>query len=909
MTLSTIPALTLALSGTYQANNSTLAIILVVLLVITAVYMAIVVAELVLVGQARRQRAQWRSNKQQALDYLTSARNRLTELSIAVGSARHGEPYKSLHENAQQLTDTGFRTIDALLERIEQNATQDIPPEPAMKALLLQPLAAEIARHRRQQRDMEAIVAEVVPSAEVVTQVEALSEEIATLGQREKALAAQLRQKAVELNAAIQAEVRPALPLEDERRMMARASQSLDTIEHLLQADQPDETEVVAAFPMRTYVERDLETVAKNWEQIKASRETMEKHLLDANNRLAALREDIEKDVAAGARRNRLAEQARVFSAQLDSQKIALGEGRYIQLANDAPALVTALQAEQETIRRLHAARDRIAATRDGAALQLDDMRAVIKETPAQFDRDATRKLAQQIEGAIASLEALLPSEDLNAMAGSQAIEQQLDTWLKQAAQAQQVFEANRQSLDRYMEALNDDSINAAVAAAERAAAILRACHPNYWIGATPDELQVTRTDLKSNWRALVTDLGTITESGFAEALHKTSLVKQQQDGLNTLAADTDQVEARARGDELRAQGLINDAQFTRQLDEFENVAPHSDDLAPMTGQFIAAYQALKQEAQTPTPYWADIIARATKVRDDLTTALNTYRQQLTQATNDLERLMSRLEQMRGTMVSLAGHPVLDFESYTQEPLQDTEKWLVAHANVDKRYLREVQATVAGGEAIRLEAQKRISVMRQQQSTFAAGQTAVEAILNDANALISQGGQLQKDGNPYGASVWAPRALAPARRPLSGIAERLSQLTQPEPKHDPETALAELNHIRSDADSVVAPLTDAVHVLEANVTELRALDTELKQLEERARELNARSTSRQSKWSLMQERIADLEDRWTHATSFEEARDALKAAQDLARESIAASLMAQSQAPAQASRSLSGPSN
>jgi len=904
MSVFTTPAGALVLSGAHQSNtaNTTLAIVLIALLIVTAIYMAVVVAEMALVSQARKERNKWRENKQQALDQLVNARDRLTELSIAVGSGRHGEPYKSLHDSARELIESGFGAIDGLLERIERNALQNIPDQSVMKALLLFPLAAEIARHRRQQREMDAILSEVAPATEVIAQVEALKDEIATLGQREKALAAQLRQKALELTARVEAETRPALLLEDERRMLARANQSLDTIEHLLQAEQPDETEVVAAFPMRTYVENDLETVAGSLGQIAAAREAAEGRLRDAGNRLAALQQDIERDVAAGCRRNRLAEQARVFAGQLDSLKIAFGEGRYVQLSSDAASLVAALQAEQETIRRLRAARDRIAATRDGAALQLEDMRAVLRDTPAQFDRDITRKLAQQIEGAVASLEALLPSEDLGAMAGAQTIEQQLDAWLKQAAQAQQAFEANRQTLERHAETLNDSTINATIAAAEKAAGILRACHSNYWIGTTPDELQAAGAELKSNWRALVTDLGTIAESAFTAALNKVAQVRQQQDALAALAGDTEQVETRARGDEQRARSLIDDPELARQLEEFELVAPHSDDLAPLAGQFATACQQLRQLAQEPMPYWADIITRATRMRDELASALNAYRQQLAQATSDLTRLKSRLEQMCGTLESLSGQPALDFETYAQEPLQAAREWLATHARVDDRFLRDAQAAIASGEVIRLEAQKRISVMRQQQSAFTAGQTAIEAILTEANALIHQAGQLQKDGSPYGAAVWAPRALAPARRPLASVTERLTQLMQPESKRNAETALAELRRLRSDAEAIVGPLTQAVNALEANVIELRGLRDELKQLEDRARELSARSASRLNKWAATQERIADLEDRWTHATSFEEARDALKAAQELARESIAASLMAQSQAPGGASR-------
>ena len=899
-----IPPGALFLSGAYQDNTAGVAvpIVLIALLSVIVIYLAIAVAEIVLVSQARRRRNLWRENKKQALDRLVSARDRLTELSATLGSGRHGEPYKSLHDRAQALIEKGLGAIDGLLQRIERNALQDIPDQPMLKALLLLPLAVEIRRHRRQQREMDAILNEAGPATEVVAQVEALKDEIAGLGQREKALAAQLRQQALELSARVEAETRPALPLEDERRMLARASQSLDTIEHLLQAEQPEETEVVAAFPMRSYVENDLEAVAGSLQQISAAREATEGQLRDAGNRLAALQQDIEQDVAAGCRRDHLAEQARMFAGQLDSLKVAFGEGRYVQLSSDAPGLVAALQAEQETIRRLRAARDRIAATRDGAALQLDDMRAIIRDTPARFDRDVTRKLAQQIEGAVASLEALLPSEDLSAMAGAQAIEQQLDTWLKQAAQAQQAFDANRQALERHAETLNDSTINATIAAADKAAAILRARHPNYWIGTTPDELQLAGLELKNNWRALASALETIAESAFATALNKVALVREQQDALAALAADTEQVETRARGDEQRARSLIDDPELLRQLEEFELVAPHSDDLAPRAGEFAMAYQQLRQLAQEPIPWWAEIISRATRLRDELASALNAYRQQLAQATSDLTRLKARLEQMRGTLESLAGHPVLDFQAYAQEPLQSAQAWLATHERVDERYLREAQAAVESGETIRLEAQKRISVMRQQQSAFAAGQTAIEAILAEANALINQAGQLQQDGSLYGAAVWAPRALASARRPLVSVTERLTHLLQSESRRDPEDALAELGRIRSDAESIVAPLTQTVNALEANMIELRGLRDELKQLEDRARELSARSASRLNKWATTQERIADLEDRWTHATSFEEARDALKAAQELARESIAASLMAQSQAPGDTSR-------
>lgn len=894
----------LVLSSAHQSNaaNTSPAVALIALLIAAAIYLAIVVAEIVLVSRARKERHQWREKKKQALDQLVSARDRLSELSITIGSGKHSEPYKSLHDSGRQLIENGFSAIDRLLQRIEQNALQDIRGQSTLKALLLAPLAVEIARHRRQQREMDAILADAGPATAIVAQVEALKEEIATLGQREKARAAELRQKALELTAIAQAETRPALPLEDERRMLARASQSLDTIEHLLQAEQPNETDVVAAFPVRSYVENDLEAVAGRLSHIAAAREQAEGQLREAGNCLAALQADIEKDVAAGCQRNQLAEQARVFAGQIDTLKIAFGEGRYTELSNDAPALVAALQAEQETIRRLRAARDRIAATRDGAAFQLEAMRAVIRDTPAQFDRDITRKLAQQIEGAIASLEALLPSEDLDAMAGAQTIEQQLDAWLKQAAQAQHAFDANRQTLERHAETLNDSTINAAIAAADKAAGILRACHPNYWIGTTPDELQLAGAELKSSWQALVTDLGTIAESAFGAALNKMAQVKQQQDALAARAADTEQVDTRARGDEQRARSLIDDPELPRQLEEFDLVAPHSDDLAPRAGEFAAAHQQLRQLAQEPIPYWAEVISRATRMRDELASALSAYRQQLAQATSDLTRLTSRLEQMRGTLESLSGQPVLDFESYAQEPLQATQEWLASQSRVDERFLRDVRATIESGEAIRLEAQKRISEMRQQQSAFAAGQTAIESILTDANALINQAGQSQKEGSPYGAAVWAPRALAPARRALAGVTERLTQLLQSESKQDAETALAELGRLRSDAESIIAPLTQTVNALEANMTELRGLRDELKQLEDRARELSARSTSQLNKWAATQERIADLEDRWTHATSFEEARDALKAAQELARESIAASLMAQTQAPGNTSR-------
>ncbi len=895
MSVFTMPAGALVLSGTYQPNttNVTLAIVLIV----TVIYIAIVVAEMILVSRARRRRNRWRENKQQALDRLVNARSRLTELSIALGNGRHGEPYKSLHDRAQQLIENGFGAIDRLLQRIEQNALQDIPDQSVLKALLLFPLAAEIRQRQRQQREMDAIVDEVGPATEGVAQVEALRDEIATLGQREKMFAAQLRQKALELTASIEAETRPALLLEDQRRLMAHASQSLDTIEHLLQAEQPDETQVVAAFPLRAYVENDLETVANNVKQIVAAREAAEAHVRNAGNHLAALQQDIDSDVAAGCRRHRLAEQARAFAEQLDALKLALAEGRYVELSTEAADLIAGLQAGQETIRRLRAARERVAATRDGAALQLEDMRAVIRDTPPQFDRDITRKLAQQVEEAIASLEALLPSEDLDAMASVQTIEQQLDVWLKQAAQAQQTFESNRQTLEQQTETLNESTIDAAIAAADKAAGILRACHPNYWSGTTPDALQAAGEALKNNWRALVTDLTTVAESAFATALNQVTQVKQQQDALATLAADTEQVETRVQDDAQRARNLLDDPELLHQLEEFELVAPHSDELAPRAGEFAAMYQQLRQLAQEPMPYWADIITRATWMRDELASALNSYRQQLDRATGDLTRLKSRLEQMRGALESLSSQPVLDFEFHAQEPLQAIQEWLATCANADVRFLREAQATISSGEVVRLEAQKHISMMRQQQSAFVAGQTAIEAILSEATALVNQAGQLQKDGSPYGAAMWAPRRLAPARRALAGLTERLTQLLQSESRRAAETVLADLGRIRSDAESIVAPLTQAVNALKDNLLELRGLHDELKQLEQQARTLSAHSTGRLNNWATTQERIADLEDRWTHANSFEEARDALKAAQELAREFIAPSSPAQSQAP------------
>lgn len=904
MSVFTRPAGALVLSGAQQSNpaDNAPAIALIALLIVVAVYAAIVVAEIALVSRARKQRAQWRENKQRALDELVNARSRLTELSATVGSGLHGEPYKSLHDSGRQLIERGLADIDRLLQRIEQNALRDIPDQPMLRALLLIPLAVEIARHRRQQREMEAIRSEVGPAAGVVAQVEALKDEIASLGQREKALAAQLRQKALELTAGVQAETRPALPLEDERRMLARAGQSLDTIEHLLRAEQPDETEVVAAFPMRAYVENDLAAVDASLKQIAAAREQTEEQLREAGNRLAALQADIEQDVAAGCRRDRLAEQAGALAGQLDSLKIAFDEGRYAQVSGDAPGLLAALNAAQETIQRVRAARERIAAARDGAALRLDDLRAAIRETPARFERDITRKLAQQIEEAVASLEALLPSEDLDAMAGAQTIEQQIDTWLKQAAQAQHAFDANRRALEQQAEALNDNTINATVAAADKAAGILRACHPHYWIGPTPDDAQAAGADLKRAWDALAAEMETIAESAFSAILSRVAQIRQQQDALAALVADTEQIGTRARNDEQRARSLLDDPALARQMEAFQQAAPHSDELAARVDEFSAAYQQLRQLAQEAIPYWADILARVTRLREELTAALNAYQQQLAQARDELTRLTARLEQMRGALESLTGQPTLDFESPAQAPLQAIREWLTARAGVNEGSLRDIQAAIAGGEAIRAAAQDRIAVMRQQQSAFASGQAAIEGILSEANALIQQAGRLQQDGSPYGAAVWAPRALAPARRALAGVTERLTQLLQSESKQDAETALAELGRIRSDAEAVIAPLTQTVNALEANVTELRGLREELKQLEAQARELSAREAGRAEQWAATQERIADLEDRWTHATSFEEARDALKAAQELARESITALLMEATSAPGDTSR-------
>ncbi|MGQ9903321.1 MAG: hypothetical protein ACUVRU_03080 [Anaerolineae bacterium] len=890
MSAFTTSAGALVLSSAPQSDDSaSLPVALIALLIVAVIYAVIVVAEIALASQARKQRNQWREKRQQALDRLVNARSRLTELSTIIGSGQHGEPYKSLHEQARQLTEKGLGAIDSLLQRIEQNALREIRDQPALKALLLIPLAVEIRQHRRQQREMDAILNDVAPATEVVAQVEALKDEIATLGQREKSFAAQLRQKALGLADILQAETRSALLLEDERHTLARANQSLGKIEHLLQAEQPDETDVVAAFSLRAYVEHDLQRLAESLEKTVEARTATEQGLRDAETRLVALRQDIAEDVAAGCQRDRLSEQAEKLAGQLNSLKMAFEQGRYAELSNDISALMAALQAEQETIRQLHAARERIAAARDGAMLQMENLRVVIRDTPARFDRDVTRKLTQQIEDAIASLEALLPSEDLGAMAGVQSIEQQIETWLKEAAQAQQAFDANRQTFEQRVATLNDNAINTSIAAAKQAADMLRARHPDYWVGAAPDELQAASAELGRNWRALTTELETIAESAFATALNKLALVQQQRNALDALVANAAQIETQAQEDERRARSLIDDPELLRQLEEFEMVAPHSDDLAPRAGEFAGTYQQLRQQAQEPIPYWAEIVSRATRMRDELASALNEYRQQLAQAISNLTRLKSRLEQMREALKSLSNDPALDFESSARAPLQAIEEWLTAQAGVDARFLREVQATVERGEAVRLEAQQRISAMRQEQSAFTAGQNAVEARLSEAGALINRAAQLQKDGSPYGAAVWAPRALAPARRLLASATHRLTQVIQPESRHDPQTALAELSQIQSDAEATVASLAQTVNTLEAQIIELRNLREELKQLEDQARELSVSNAGQLSQWAATQERIADLEDHWTHATSFEEARDALKAAQELARASITAS--------------------
>ncbi|MCS7061688.1 MAG: hypothetical protein RMN25_11065, partial [Anaerolineae bacterium] len=431
------------------------------------------------------------------------------------------------------------------------------------------------------------------------------------------------------------------------------------------------------------------------------------------------------------------------------------------------------------------------------------------------------------------------------------------------------------------------NTVTAGVAAAEQAAATLSTCHPSYWVGVTPEALQTAGAELKRVWRTLATDLTLITESGFTDTLNNVMAVKQRQDELNALCAGAQQIDARVRDDEQRARALLDDAEWLPQIQALESIAPYADALTSLRDRFTASYQELKQSLQAQTPYWPDVISRATRLRDELASALDTYRRQVAQTRDELARLSARLEHSANVLDSLAGYPSLDFRSDALSILERIQAWLTTSEHVNEHDLRAMQTRLADGHAIRAEAQERIARMRRCQAAWLAGQTAIESILAQSNALVDRAVVLQQEGSVYGAGIWMPLRLTACRRQLAAVAERLALLVQPQTKLDPDTALAELERIRADAEAILAPLTQAVGALEADLTTLRGLHTELKQLEHRARELSARAADPSNRWADVQERIADLEDRWSHASSFEEARDALQAAQQLVRDLVA----------------------
>ncbi len=407
--------------------------ILGVLAALFALYVLIVIAQLVAAAVLRRQYEPTRRQIEASQTEISNARKRLDQLAPFIASGAREMPFGPLYDQSRDLMSKASQNVQEATRKVDAIAGERIANEPALMAVKIVPMTREITRRLGMREGVRIASVQLTSFGDALTRINQLQTDIVALPTHEKDALTLVKQRAEAATAAIENEVRPRQPLTQERQTLRQAKTNIEQASHLLNAAAPTEAAVVAAYPMRLKSEEILNSLDGLLATAKDKREKADASLAKIIEKLDVHRQEIATEESGGYARPNFAMATQMLSGQAEALKSVIAAGEYDIAATTAATVLTQISTQSSALGAVRAERGRIIGMADKATRNIETMSQWMKETPSYFDLDMTRATQTQLRDAVDELRDLAPLEDVAAMSSAADVDKRVDETFRRA--------------------------------------------------------------------------------------------------------------------------------------------------------------------------------------------------------------------------------------------------------------------------------------------------------------------------------------------------------------------------------------------------------------------------------------------------------------------------------------------
>lgn len=852
-----------------------LSTLLLVLVILVALYLVAVIAQIILARLLRRQAEPMRRSIEVAQREIASARSKLDDLAPAINGGPKEMPFGPLYDQARLLLKRGMANVNEVQTRLARIVAEEIPEQPWSAALQLVPMTVEVAKRLKARRGVKTVTVHLTEVNDTLNRIQTLQTEIGALPAREQEAVLKLQHRAAEAAATIEAETRPKRPLTEERSTWKQASALVEQASALLADPNPSQPNVIVAYSLRTKANEHLLVLDKMLTDTTEQRTRAEAAVTQSSEALQSFQHVIAEDEKSGnirSRFRRLADQLADWLAELRARveqgEYEIAQGELAEFENDLVTQRSALDA-------LNRERARVVGLANSADQQLHTLTRWIEEASPRFDLDEIGSAARQLQHHVEQLRRLIPLEAIEGMTAAAEHARQAETIFAQAGQAHERFIAARARLDEIGRTLNDESVTALESQAARLAEELRSAHHSYWGELTPDVLTAAADELTNAWQAIRPKLDAIKQSMLVEVLEQVEAAFARFDHANRWCQQAAQALMRRDADRLQATAALDHAALAGLLIEADRIGAESPSQAAPPQRFRVRAGALRAELRAPAPDYRHIHASAAQLHAEVEGFVAGYQQRVQQVRGQLGLLKYRLLELREGLGRLNDDPRIAFAASLDPLAHDVDAWLAGFDSAADAPLDAAQAALAAGEEVERAALTQLNTATQVQKQINEAIASLKTALAETNGILSAAQAGLHAMAEIGGERWGQTMLDPACEQLTEALEQLAKLDRPSPKLAPEAAQAAVTRLKAMTTTARERAAEAHADIARRVDEARDRRTRLSQALTEGEAIAAANAQWLEDWQLVRRQVSGLEQRWTNATSYAEAVEAM----------------------------------
>lgn len=849
--------------------------LLIVAAVLAAIYLIVVLSEVISVVALRREYQPTQRSIERAQQDVRDARKRIDQLAPFIDSGTKEAPFGALYTQARDLLRRANESVREAQRQLDIATRNSIPEQPLARSFLLAPVAKEISQRLNLRRGAKTAAVQLTAFNDTFDRIGQIQADIKALPQKEKEALNFVRQRSVDASAVIEAEARPKLPLTAERDKLRQVNGYITQMGSLLADNTPTEAAVAAAHGLRMRADEQLQWLDAAIKNVTGERVNLLDLYTAAGDELAKYQDKIAEEAGAGMTRNRFAESVANMRTRLDEIKALMEAGDYGSAKGALDEHRIDFVDAQSRLTQVQQLRENILAMDAKAQGRIATLKQWVNETPVRFDLDLTRGMLFQLQGISDQLKALAPLEDLNAMSTAGMLDANIDDIFNRATITRHDFEQQRNKFDELATLANDESIAALVTQTKQVAGVLARVNIAYWGDLTPERMTEAADALRAQWDAEKDGLATIKESALPAVLARIQPIRERYNAAGAMHADAVKALTAADADKLQADTGLSDDVIAKLLNDANAIGHGSPSLGETPALLLARASELRAALQTPAPLYKDIAANAQQLRSDAQAFITEHASRQQQAQSDLDALHVRVMGLRARLAQLNDDPRIDFASWTTPVMQRMDAWTGRRDGWQSMPLDDLMLTLRDSEALVGEAEKVLSDAAQVSRQLSERSEGMRTTLAELNGVMTSAQTGLSAMTNMGSARWGEALLDDARKPMIAAVERMAMLEQPAQRVSPESALGAMDEAEQLAHTARARADVHLGDIASRLGEVTDKRRALSQAFAVAESAALDDARLQDELRAVQVRVQELEMRIEAATSYAEALDAL----------------------------------